>query len=91
MQPSSHIKRIEGGLNCHDSLREKVMSEVQTRNRFKNRKQDDVNPLGPSRVQQPRKARDHGTVKNADGSLHSTPNPGHKPGRKPNTDGGNGI
>jgi hypothetical protein len=67
------------------------MSEVQTRNRFKNRKQDDVNPLGPSRVQQPRKARDHGTVKNADGSLHSTPNPGHKPGRKPNTDGGNGI
>jgi hypothetical protein len=35
------------------------------------------------RVQQARKARDHGTVKNADGSLHSTPNPHH------GTDGGN--
>jgi len=43
----------------------------------------------PSRVQAARKARDHGTVKNASGSLHSSPNPGHKPGRKSNTDGGN--
>lgn len=43
----------------------------------------------PARVQAARKSRDHGTVKNADGSLHSTPNPGHKPGSKPNTDGGN--
>jgi hypothetical protein len=45
----------------------------------------------PSRVQAARKARDHGTVKNASGSLHSSPNSAHKPGRKSNTDGGNSI
>jgi hypothetical protein len=45
----------------------------------------------PSRVQAARKARDHGTVKNASGSLHSSPNPGHLPGHKPKTDGGNSI
>ena len=52
------------------------------------RAQEAVNVASPSRVREARKARDHGSVKNADGSPHSTPNPGHKPGRKPNTDGG---
>jgi hypothetical protein len=36
------------------------------------------------------KAGPHGKQHNADGSLHSTPNPGHKPGRKSTTDGGTG-
>jgi len=55
-----------------------------------NRAQETVTVSAPGRVREARKARDHGSVKNADGSLHSTPNPGHKPGRKSNTDGGNG-
>jgi hypothetical protein len=54
-----------------------------------NRAQETVTVSAPGRVRDARKARDHGTVKNADGSLHSTPNPGHKPGHKSNTDGGN--
>ncbi len=52
------------------------------------RSQETVNVQGPGRVQRARVARDHGKNKNADGSLHSTPNSGHKPGRKSNTDGG---
>ena len=85
---STVIESVEGVLNISERNLGAVMSELQTRNRFKNRKQDDVNPEAPSRVQKARKARDHGTVRNADGSLHSTPNPGHKPGRN-STDGGN--
>jgi|HubBroStandDraft_2_1064218.scaffolds.fasta_scaffold1419767_1 hypothetical protein len=53
------------------------------------RAQKAVNVASPGRVREARKARDHGSIKNADGSLHSTPNSGHKPGRKSNTDGGN--
>lgn len=64
------------------------MSNV-TRKVAPDRAQEAVNVASPGRVREARKARDHGSVKNADGSLHSTPNPGHKPGRKPNTDGGN--
>ncbi len=56
-----------------------------------NRAQETVAVSAPGRVRDARKARDHGSVKNADGSLHSTPNSGHKLGRKSNTDGGNGI
>jgi len=54
------------------------------------RSQPEAAKVSPaSRVQKARVARDHGQNKNADGSLHSTPNPGHKPGRKSATDGGN--
>jgi hypothetical protein len=49
-----------------------------------------VKVSSPGRVQQARKNGPHrGSVKNADGSTQATPNPGHKPGRKSNTDGGN--
>jgi len=54
------------------------------------RSQETVNVQGPSRVQRARVARDHGKNKNSDGSLHSSPNPGHKLGRKSTTDGGKG-
>ncbi len=39
------------------------------------RAQKAVRVSSPGRVQQARKARDHGKNRNADGSLHSTPNP----------------
>jgi len=58
------------------------MSEVQTRNRFKNRKQDDVNPRGPSRVQQARKAGPIGDQIDAEGNNNA------KPKKHPKTDGG---
>ena len=86
---STVIESVEGVLNISERNLGAVMSELQTRNRFKNRKQDDVNPASPAKIQKARKARDHGKNKNADGSLHSTPNPGHKPGHKSTTDGGN--
>jgi hypothetical protein len=41
----------------------------------KDRSQEAVKVASPERVQQARKARDHGKNRNADGSLHSTPNP----------------
>ncbi len=58
------------------------MSEVQTRNRFKNRKQDDVNPVAPSRIQKARKAGPIGAQIDAEGNNNAVP----KKHRK--TDGG---
>jgi len=59
------------------------MSELQTRNRFKNRKQDDVNPAAPSRIQKARQNKE-GDYKSAYGGK---PPKRHKPtdGGKPGT------
>ena len=59
------------------------MSEVQTRNRFKNRKQDDVNPVAPSRIQKARKAGPIGAQIDAEGNNNA------KPKKHPPTNGGN--
>ena len=40
----------------------------------KDRSQEAVKVSSPGRVQQARKARDHGKNRNADGTLHSSPN-----------------
>ena len=58
------------------------MSEVQTRNRFKNRKQQDVNPATPGRVQKARKAGPIGAQIDAEGNNNAAPK------KHPRTDGG---
>jgi hypothetical protein len=59
-----------------------VMSEVQTRNRFKNRKQDDVNPASAARVQKARKAGPIGAQIDAEGNNNAAPK------KHPPTNGG---
>ena len=58
------------------------MSEVQTRNRFKNRKQQDVNPVSAARVQKARKAGPIGSQIDSEGNNNAVPK------KHPKTDGG---
>ena len=58
------------------------MSEVRTRNRFKNRKQQDVNPVAASRVQKARRAGPIGSQIDSQGNNNAEPK------KHPPTNGG---
>ena len=58
------------------------MSEVHTRNRYKNRKQQDVNPASPARIQKARKAGPTGSQIDTEGNSNATPK------KHPKTGGG---